>query len=1506
MGCVGVGIVLQKIVGRSAGRWSELQEVSMKNNRKLLLGAVVAVVLAICAFGMAACGEKNVTPKEKHTLTFIVGTVPYDTVTAEEGSAYTMKEDPTRQNYDFDGWSLTQNGAVVELPATMPSEDRTYYAVFSARYNLTLNAGIGTLSDDRNVISTKKGQDLYTLLSGVTPTVSDGDATFAGWYLRGNELISETSGLKMPGSNVEAVAKYSVGYTIEVFKETDYDTGEYETKTETVSKTAFVGDKITEFPSYTGYYYDTEKENDIFTSDLGKNSADNAFALYYKLRGYDVVFNANLPAEVEFSGNTESDVCGYGKAQIMPECGFEADGYRFQGWSTEPDGDVDYCVGEGATIERATTFYAQWVRGLTELSDRSSDRIYVMDSYVTDEDGKHAVKVVYLERFGLEDILGEYNPTTHVFTFKNANAAHPDEVLLRGVANLEQGTFTYLNTSDAVQYTLLKIDGTVDSSVTITLADDGKATYNDGTGALNGSYAASDDGSMIFIAGETQFAFRPVPTYDGNTVANFMIRGEEYGEWNNISQAGIVDGAFTLHLDGYGSATMQVIGLSNSLTQYVVNEFDGIYDYGTYDGEEGLEIRVVLFNSSYAVKQIACLLMVGEYHGLSEEDTEVYTNVYLERFETTLYGKPADGEQLDTATADKIELSGYSVLDDSATYTYTDEQGQTVTVKGKYEYDRIVGTLCITPSEGKEYLFEITVSDDENRTPLFEPVEEVFGQYMVRNLDSAFGPSGMYIMLVYNNGVAAFAFRIPVSDNFYGNIVYEYTRMIMGEYTVAVPGAEGDQKDNEYQYDALVSPYYASYVYNLYGSLVGIPLDISGFGSFRFKFVYSAATGEISYVNVTVRGDFQTGNTLTYEGVEYTLDGFGNAYGQDGEGKEIKLTYSYDSMMGIGRLFLVPDASKPDEKVLYMDARRNGNFVQYDYIYGVSNAGTDFVIIFFKDGTAALSLADSSYGSLTFYTFSYGNITKPNELQVFYEYERDDSIQFSDVYFGLATTYDHFKFTIITVAEEQPDGTKKDVTYLYLYEADYDKIGEDGEFVITDADGNTLTIYRNDGMAYYMQKGKDGAEDITYSGKYKYYDGKFQMQIPVNAEATSYTLKTFELEYDGDGNIVSFHTVNREVGYYVSVDDRKSYFCLTGIGSGEAGKWNAEYREYNAETGEYKLIEGTYSLNSEGKGYDFTYETGEVDDDGKAVTETMIFYIGTDTTGIPVFKKYVMELNTYVYYMTASYGQPVQIGMLQGGGYSDQVFTLIQTQYTGNMEWRDDYNVWVFTATNGSTFYFKVISGMGVFLLDNTYVGEAKGTFELSEEITVEVAATEETEEQEAVPAHTAVAKTIEMSGMAFAYLHYDYLNEDGKTEDKVIMGIYYQYATNGFMFIQMGVEDEDDALIFRFRLMMHEDDETGEVAYVAELADMDYFGTYEGEDLTVVNLNGFSYAYYVDSYGRVFGGSFVTDENDPDVITITYIADYTVQSVTVRLDKENHTYVTVAPADDDDEGENA
>ncbi|MDE7107203.1 MAG: hypothetical protein K2O39_02655, partial [Clostridiales bacterium] len=508
--------------------------------------------------------------------------------------------------------------------------------------------------------------------------------------------------------------------------------------------------------------------------------------------------------------------------------------------------------------------------------------------------------------------------------------------------------------------------------------------------------------------------------------------------------------------------------------------------------------------------------------------------------------------------------------------------------------------------------------------------------------------------------------------------------------------------------------------------------------------VYSATTQRIAGVNVTVVGDYQTGRKVTYNDVEYTLNGFGVAESESGN-----IKYACDAPLGVSRMLLYPDANNLKNFVIYIDY--DGEYVAYDKGYTANNCSVPFFMMIFKNNTALLTL-----GSSTLEAFAFGHITWDDEDHTSGAYVRDDSVQFSDDYLTVNKMIKDFKFVVRTATVKDKNGKDNTSTFIYVYDVNA-TADEDNDIVIMNADGDELTLKPmavteiKDGQdkpvnvpsaaATFIKKGVDGKSDTEYKGTYRIlgdkvtltYNDELQTGSPSQTTTVTQTL-TFKLEYNADGGITGFRIVAGNEGYWMSADDGRSYLYLSGETVGDNRSiYGGIYYEYDAESKTYTEYSGTYELTRDssammdytfGLGYDFTYETDELDEEGNNVKETFTFGLASDpSTGIMYFKKFALKISTQnVLYMSASIGRPALIGTLAGGGYTAHVLTLYpntvyQSQYQGSLEWNEDWEVWVLTATNGSQFYFRILSGMGVFLLDNTYVAETKGMFTLSEEV---------------------------------------------------------------------------------------------------------------------------------------------------------------------------------------------
>ncbi|MDE5561957.1 MAG: InlB B-repeat-containing protein [Clostridiales bacterium] len=1423
----------------------------MKKLHRVVLAALFAVMLALGAFGFAACSNANDNAsKSEYTMTFMIGTMMYDSVTTTEGSSYKMKEEaPYRVNNVFEGWSRTENGPVEDLPATMPSENRTYYAVFSAQFALRLNAGAGAIPEDQKTMSVKVGDDLYTKLSDITPTISDGDATFVGWYLNGNVKIEQGADVKMPGNNVEVVAKYEVSYTVNVYKELDLNSNDYPSTPVTITGKGTVGEKLSGLPAYTGFHYDTDHDNTALTETLGKNSAQNVLSVYYEYIPYDADFSVNLPAGVAFEGDAQTMACGYQLPNEAPACKYTADGYRFVGWATTADGDVAYYPGDEFSIERSTIFYAKWVKGLVDLTGRSSDRVYIMGKV---EDP--TVTVAYLERVGLKDILGTYDKATHVFEFKSVLNKDSDDVLLRGIADTTRSMYTYLNTDNATVYTLLDAEG--DNVPTITLNDNGNAQYVNAAGdTQTGKYVGDTDGSLLFVVdGDTKFAFRLVMSDTG--IASYEVRGEEYGLWYTMSQAGVVRTSQQLLLDGYGAARMAVYDNSGSSAGY--KYFGGRYilntGEGAYDGDDGVEIVVQIFNSSLNYRFYTYLLSQATVQTTSGVQK---VNVFTERFKATLYGAPADGETLDTETADKIELSGYGMLDGSATYT----KGST-TVTGKYVYDSTYGTITIIPATGDNLVFEIqgTYGEGDNAVPVFELQGAECGTYGVSNLLS----NAYYTMAVYNNNTAALYFRLSIPDQFYGTVSNEYVMVLAGEYELIKAGSNGDVTGNLYEFTAQINEYTLRWISVFANSGV----NLSPCLKFKFQFVYN--NGKITSISVTQASDALEGATFTYDGVKYTLDGYGTAVSQDDD--NVKKTYKYSNgMLTVN----TPTAEDAKATTVFYDYDGDSDFAYMTDNIVVANSEHLLAVRFMSDGTAVLLLYVQQDGMLiAAYPVSFGIVVWNDDDKTAGSFVRDEQVVFSYVYSSLAVTYEEFDFSIVTTTNTNDKGETVTTKLLYI---DYAGTTQptDGKYDILNAAGDKLILDVNASTAKYVKKGKAGENDTEYEGHYVYSNGNI-IQFADTKGTLSLTLR---LIYT-DGAISSFETVGYEVGYAVSYDDARNYLYLSGNTAGTDKVYSGTYYVYDAETGSNVPYEGTYRANQYGvEGYDFTYTVG-----GEQVTFTFNLY--REQRGFTFFRTYRPTAQYTVYTMTMSnLGNPTPVALIGGGGYSNYVLQLSQTNSaTGNFEkFNDESDIYVFTmSSNGSKLYFQRIEAGVLFYLDGTYIPEIDGVFELPDPIELTVAGTPGTMETPAVPEHTASISSVRFTGYVIAEMYYTY-----NGEEKTIQAFYVQVASSTYMLL-----DNKGNMLARVRLM-YRTNQDGTREYFAQTCDMDYYGLFVSNENTVVNLNGFDSAVYVDSYGRVHSGSYTMDDG---VLCISYIDNYTVVKVYLTVDTEKGTF-TLVPA---------
>lgn len=1437
----------------------------MKKARKFLYTVAIALAIAAVSLFVVACGEKEKKPAVEYTLKFWQGTSVYETVTGVEGSAVELqKGDPTRVNCVFEGWSLTQDGEVVALPTKMPAKNMDFYAVFSVQYRLTLDPGIGTLPDGDKTIMVKAGDSIYDLVSKISPAI-DGDATFSAWYYN-NKAVTSESQTVMPAADVKLKAKYEVAYSINEYKQTAYEDDDSYKKEPSKSGKGFVGE-IVKIPTYVGFRYDDSKDDKAATVALSVNSANNGYDLYYSLIGYNVAFGANLPSDVTVGGTMDNMVMGYGVEYTVPECSFSAAGYRFAGWSTAMDGDIEYKAGSKISVTRATVLYAIWDKGLTEASGKSSDYVFICN----DDNGN---KVAYLDRFGLADEKrGVYNAANGIFTFSNENGV----VALRGIADLSSGTFIYLKSESANTYSLRSIDGSVDATKTLQLKDDGVAVYNNGDGNVNGTYAYDKNaGALKFsYADNKAFYFRVSRTRnESGEISVFEIRGEEFGTWNYMNALGKVDPDKFIEFDGFGGAVLHINAFNSNFAAQSF-KFAGYYVYG--DKISGIqEITVAVINNSGKVKTIACLPMTGEF-GTTDKK---YTNVYLEwSLGTTLYKAPEAGAELDIATAESIALDGYGIFNDSAVYTHKNTSGETVTEKGMYYFDSSSGLLLLAIDKDTVYSFILgatKVGDDNYIT--FETPHEMYGNYAISGLENKFSPIQNYPFRILNDTQAEFRILLPLSDSFYGTVTMDYASVVRGTYRLL------DAENKIYEFNAELDPAVVYNVAAIYSTLSkGTILNISGFGKFKFKLTGSYAG------TATALGDAYGGITVTCDGVSYTTDGYGNAVSADGTKTR---AYTVNTSMGLPVLTLSWKEADKTMSRLFVDVGENTYF-EYKAEYSCYNSNTQLDLVVLEQDNAVVAFYNASSRSLVM--FSCGKITwTENANGKFGVYKESQCILSSLDY--LADNFDEFKFGLLEITKENGDS----VTYFYIYDAgnpagDTEITGENNEKII-------VKLNKTDIIAEYRVPDAEAESGYkTISGPFTVCDGIMSISYTEKNEGGKDVIKSvsFKLIYDGAGAVTSFKKVEAEAGKWWNVDDGKSYIYLTGETNAQ-GKLVAEYYEYNADydestdgpSAEFTKTEGTYQRTDTANmlEYTFSYDTGEVDDDNKPIIGGFTFAIAY-SNGLPIMQTKKLEIGLYVF---ESIGSTQAVGAMIGGGYRGYTLTLGSKQYSGELGYYASMNVFVFTSGSAKLYFQFVVVGENdskLVLLDGTFAEPNFGLFECAETYTLEIPVKNEDSDDYQNVEYS--FNKIRLFGNGVAHL---VTNEQENGSYTAITCMYVAYTQTTFVLVAFKGNEIVTLTTFRLYVVGSGDN----VTYTAVFVDDTVLGTFGAPEFSTLTLDGYGSGIYVDGMGVAYQGSFAKVEGQTNILSFTYLDGLTTIKIYVELGNENNTKTfTILDADD-------
>lgn len=612
--------------------------------KRLFTVAALTVLLALAMLVFASC-ETGKT----YTLTFETGNgSAVSPIKAKAGDKIQLPDEPTLDGHRFDGWYLSEDfsGEKAALPETMPAENRTYYAKFTAikTATLTLDAAGGVL--ETSVFELEAGEKVWRIVSQAVPSLTG--AVFGGWF-NGNSAVTENT--VMPANGLTLTARYKASYVVEVYLE-DLN-GEYGAPTDQVTfeggsdwlgREVRLGASVLKAPE--GFLLDQTKTQPI-TLVAGENVYK---AYFYRADGY-VYYFVNTPQGAEAEGEMDFATVTYGAPHTVSESMFTVRGYRFAGWSDSPEGEVVYAAGDEISQVKGTIMlYARWNYGATDAGG-GADRIYLLM--------ESPLKAV-LERPVLGEKMGSYDPDTRLFEFEIA-----DGRTLKGRMHADGKGFAYFDGD--MTLTLTQVDGTAAGKATIALDGLDAALYTPENGAATeGSYTRVSPSVYQFSSESVRFRFR-IEKSDGEDV--FVMsdgyEGTYYYYNGGISYPVVI-------LDGFGAAAYLADSESSLLTgAYAPSGEEIEVTYPNGDGEVRFLCRLGEEQGRTTSGDVVTVTVFyladdtrGEY--AIEDLSGAETYFYSDGFGKAYYGEGAERREVD--------------------YVYYREHGYYVVIDGKINY----------------------------------------------------------------------------------------------------------------------------------------------------------------------------------------------------------------------------------------------------------------------------------------------------------------------------------------------------------------------------------------------------------------------------------------------------------------------------------------------------------------------------------------------------------------------------------------------------------------------------------------------------------------------------------------------------------------------------------------------------------------------------------------------------------------------------------------------------
>lgn len=524
----------------------------MNKFKKIILTAALAVTaLSVTAFS-AGCNKDT---EKKFSLSFETnGATAISAESATEGSKYTLPK-PEREGYEFVGWYTDASFSGSPVTEITVSSDMTFYAKWTKLYTITLDANGGSVSSA--TITVKEGASVYDAVKDIVPV--KGNLTFGAWFVGGSELTSSV----VANADMTLVAKYKVGYTIEIYLQKADKSG-YE-KSETLTLEGYAGEA---YPGTTAPEGFTEVANEDAKTEgtLSENASENVFRHYYDRKSVNLKFISVDPVSGEETTVELNDVAA--ATEIEAPSDYEAEGYCLIGWSETEGGKVavyanyiyDRLYNKGDekrnvfAPDASKTYYAVWAEAYTDMFG-GADKVYYTG------EGKTA----YVERLGVfyrAEINGNVFRLIH---------DKEDKTLVKGKLN-DDMTYVYSNLerNNLVAYEYIPGEKNLNKTKSIIFDEYNGLTYieyNDKgieTANSKGYYTVGETGAYeaFFEEGARVDQMLVFITGKVNDADAFQVRNDEDIALGTVLRAQMYDGELVTFREGYYSMTFNGFGVA--------------------------------------------------------------------------------------------------------------------------------------------------------------------------------------------------------------------------------------------------------------------------------------------------------------------------------------------------------------------------------------------------------------------------------------------------------------------------------------------------------------------------------------------------------------------------------------------------------------------------------------------------------------------------------------------------------------------------------------------------------------------------------------------------------------------------------------------------------------------------------------------------------------------------------------------------------------------------------